>query len=539
MLDSFGATRIGELTMSHKFDVFLSYNSRNRVFVGQLYAELLKRGLQPWFDVKEMDAGDTVLEKIDEGIKGSRTIAVLFGAEGFGQYHKHEQYAAVTRAVTRGVRVIPVLLPGFADADDELPSFLAAKIRVEFARDASDEAALAQLIRSVLKDAPVKPPVPPIIGDPSVIAPPKPQKDTDRAVTELASTVKRFGTLTIFVGAGSGELRPYQIARQLLTDLHVIPPGYGALVPSMQVAGSYYEIGNGATSLETFVVDLVSKQTREQQPRLHSLIATLVEQLRTLAASRRGRQETEPALIVTTSIDLLLERALLRAGIPFTRIVQEWADAEITVNRYDDVKLQGGQLTISAENETRTFPLDDVDSLDEAIQSIGQTVISAKNSTSSTMRHPIRELAFKQFQTAGEPAGPILYKYHGSQDVPGSCALSTDQYFRLGDRRAIPEALIQMIGNSSTLFFACCGLDADMRHAYETLFSRAFANGRSGMPRYAIIRPPSEPEPDGFRQWEIDMWPRVTDAMREQMQLKVLQAKPEELLSDLIGKLST
>lgn len=524
--------------MSHEFDVFLSYNSRNRAFVSQLYEELVERGVHPWLDVREMDAGDTVIEKIEEGLKGSRTIAILIGPEGFGQYHKQEQYAAVTRAVTRGVRVIPVLLPGFNDKDDDLPSFLAAKIRVEFVRDASEALALEQLIRSVLRDK--KYGDPPIGGGGIDFPPPKPVKDTTTAVAELASAVKRFGTLTIFVGAGSSELRPYQIARQLLTDLHFIEDNDGARVPSLHVAGSYYEIGNGATSLETFVVDLVTRQTREQHPPLHSRIAQLVERVRTLAAaSRRGRQETEPVLIVTTAIDLLLERALLRAGMPFTRIVQEWADAEITVNRYADVTVHGDQITIGAGKQTHSFSCDDVDSLDEAIQSTGQTVISARGGAAGSIRHPIRELALKQFQTPGEPARPILYKYHGSQDVPGSCALSTDQYFRLGDRRAVPEALIQMIGNSSTLFFACGGLDSDMRHAYETLFSRAFANGRAGMPRYAIVRPPREPEPDSFRQWEKSMWPRVIEAVREQMQLKVVETNPEELLSDLIEKLSS
>jgi hypothetical protein len=130
-----------------------------------------------------------------------------------------------------------------------------------------------------------------------------------------------------------------------------------------------------------------------------------------------------------------------------------------------------------------------------------------------------------------------LYKYHGSQDVPGSCALSTDHYLRLAVRQVIPDQLIAMIGNSSALFLPSGGLDADVRHAYETLMRRAYKVDRRGLPRYVVVRAPTDPEPDSYRQLEMRMWPRVVAAVREQMGLNVVEGDVNEFLTQLTQQL--
>jgi hypothetical protein len=241
--------------------------------------------------------------------------------------------------------------------------------------------------------------------------------------------------------------------------------------------------------------------------------------------------------VVTTAIDLMSERALIRAEVPFTRIVQHWSGDELTITEYDQAAIDIARTPPARGRGSASKALDEMSMLDDIIQSTPRRAIRAKGAPAGPT-DPIRELTLSQFQAEGEPPRPILYKYHGSQDIAGSCALSTDQYFRLAVGRAIPDRLVDMIGNSSALFFPCGGLDADVRHAYQTLLRRAYRDGHDGLPRFAIVPPPRDPEPDSYRQLEMRIWPRVVEAVQRQMQITVLEANPEEVLTELIARLS-
>lgn len=146
---------------AHLFDVFLSYNSRDRAAVLLLAQALKARGLRVWLDDWEVAPGSFAQEVLEQGIRDSGAAAVLFGPSGIGPWEQHEMRACIALAVKRRIRVIPVILPG-VPAAPELPLLL-ANFSWLLLGEILDEDSLARLewgIRGA-KPGTVAPPEPP------------------------------------------------------------------------------------------------------------------------------------------------------------------------------------------------------------------------------------------------------------------------------------------------------------------------------------------------------------------------------------------
>ena len=69
-----------------QWDVFVSHASEDKALVAQPLTEaLLAAGLKVWFDRQEINAGDSLLEKIDEGLVQSRFGVVILSKTLFGK----------------------------------------------------------------------------------------------------------------------------------------------------------------------------------------------------------------------------------------------------------------------------------------------------------------------------------------------------------------------------------------------------------------------------------------------------------------------
>src|SRR5712691_9747596 len=66
------------------FDVFLSHSSRDKAVVRELAERLKRDGLRVWFDEWEMQGGDRIPSKIEEGLKHSRVLVLCMSANAFG-----------------------------------------------------------------------------------------------------------------------------------------------------------------------------------------------------------------------------------------------------------------------------------------------------------------------------------------------------------------------------------------------------------------------------------------------------------------------
>jgi WD40 repeat protein/energy-coupling factor transporter ATP-binding protein EcfA2 len=143
------------------FDVFLSYNSRDRPIVQRIAQDLAREGVRPFLDVWSLTAGEHWQPELIKGIDTSKACAVFVGAGDLGQWELEEVAVALTRAATeRGFRVFAVLLPGVDEPfnPNDLPSFLRSRMWVDFRRGRDDRRALQNLV-SAVHGVPFGPPV--------------------------------------------------------------------------------------------------------------------------------------------------------------------------------------------------------------------------------------------------------------------------------------------------------------------------------------------------------------------------------------------
>ncbi len=124
-------------TSDFEFDVFLSYNSQNRVEVKELADTLKQFGIRPWLDESELRPGCSWPSALEQRIESIGSVAVCVGAAGFGQWQTHEIDTFLTRFVERSLPIIPVFLKD-APENSELPPFLSCLTRVDF-REASPD----------------------------------------------------------------------------------------------------------------------------------------------------------------------------------------------------------------------------------------------------------------------------------------------------------------------------------------------------------------------------------------------------------------
>jgi hypothetical protein len=105
------------------FDVFLSHNSNDKPAVCELGLALRVRGLKVWLDEWELIPGRRWVDAVEEAIETTGCAAVLVAGDGFGPWQIPEMRALLAEFVSRGLPVIPVLLPG-APEKPTLPLFL-------------------------------------------------------------------------------------------------------------------------------------------------------------------------------------------------------------------------------------------------------------------------------------------------------------------------------------------------------------------------------------------------------------------------------
>lgn len=125
------------------FDVFLSHNSQDKPAVRELCRALQDRGLSVWLDEDELRPGLPWQPGLESGIRASRSVTVLVGADGLGPWEIEEMQAALMLARRRGIPVIPVLLPD-APLQPAVPLFLELRTWVDL-RPRLTDAALDRL----------------------------------------------------------------------------------------------------------------------------------------------------------------------------------------------------------------------------------------------------------------------------------------------------------------------------------------------------------------------------------------------------------
>jgi tetratricopeptide (TPR) repeat protein len=134
------------------FDVFLSHNSKDKPAVRRLKKRLVDDySLSVWLDQDELRPGMPWQELLEDGIRNSRSVAVLIGGDGIGPWEEEEMRAALELAVREKRPVIPVLLPNAPEPG--LPMFLGNRTWVDL-RDGLKKEELDQLAWGITGEKP-------------------------------------------------------------------------------------------------------------------------------------------------------------------------------------------------------------------------------------------------------------------------------------------------------------------------------------------------------------------------------------------------
>jgi hypothetical protein len=521
--------------MQLQYDVFLSHKGTDKPQVKQIALALQESQISVWLDEWELQPGKPWQVDIEKAIESSRAIAVFVGPDGMGPWEQPEMRAALEQQVRRGCPVIPVLLPGVAEKiKDNLPLFLRPNTWVDLSNGIDDRVGLGRLRWGITGKKPVEEtqtsqPAPRRIEEPRDL------ESIDVAIANLSRLLRR-SNITYFVGAGTCyespavSSRTSDIARNLLSELNLISTTYDQLLPTLDIAGMYYAIKSGDGNLENRIAELMALPHAVAPP-THQKLATLISEQKTRPVRRSLRRS--PQLIVTTNFDLMMESALLRAGISFTRIVQHRSARRIDINEYRDVRLVDDVVEVRSERGGALQAGVDVpEELDDVISSCGRrTINEASNDGGGENSSLLHELSLQELTE------PILYKFLGSQDIPNSCAITAEHYFEFARRtlrrNCIPAQISEIIANSPILFLGYGFLDPDFRLMYFTLLRKPL-EVQTDL-RYALQLPPERYERNAYRQMEFKtrIWERIKEGALRKLGITTLEEQEDVFLAKL------
>lgn len=105
-------------------DAFIIYSRPDRDAVTRLVQHLKRNRLRIWFDVEQLEPGDSIVAKIEEGVENSRWLVIIVSRNGKGSnWWRAEYSAAIHRQIRRNEQqIIPVLLDDVEE--DDIPFLL-------------------------------------------------------------------------------------------------------------------------------------------------------------------------------------------------------------------------------------------------------------------------------------------------------------------------------------------------------------------------------------------------------------------------------
>jgi hypothetical protein len=125
--------------------IFLSHTATDKRFVRRLRDDLLEHGVpRVWVDEAEIEIGDSLMAKIEEGMKETRYIGVVLSSRSIkAPWVKKELEMAMNHEIARGEVVVLPLLYEKCD----LPGFLRGKLYADFTDSEAYEEVLRKLLR--------------------------------------------------------------------------------------------------------------------------------------------------------------------------------------------------------------------------------------------------------------------------------------------------------------------------------------------------------------------------------------------------------
>ena len=93
--------------------VFLSHRKPDAALAKLLAHELEAVGHQVWFDEWEIDIGDSIVERINQGLESSAYLILCYSSSGMSPWVDREWMSTLAHQLSGySVKILPVLLSG-------------------------------------------------------------------------------------------------------------------------------------------------------------------------------------------------------------------------------------------------------------------------------------------------------------------------------------------------------------------------------------------------------------------------------------------
>jgi hypothetical protein len=142
--EAVAAKEARHLEHEHERVAFISHSTRDKPFVRKLAADLVASGVKVWLDEQQILVGDSIPEKIAQGLAESDFFLIVVSANSVDSawVQKELSSALVHEIERRKVTVLPIKLDGVP-----MPGTIHDKLYADFSRSYED--GLAKLLQSI------------------------------------------------------------------------------------------------------------------------------------------------------------------------------------------------------------------------------------------------------------------------------------------------------------------------------------------------------------------------------------------------------
>lgn len=112
--------------------IFLSHSSKDKPFVEKLAKDILRLDIEVWLDKWEMKVGDSLFDKIEEGLETSDYLIIILSKNSVNSSWVRKELNAFLcdEILSKSVKVLPVLID-----DCNIPIFIREKLYADFRVD--------------------------------------------------------------------------------------------------------------------------------------------------------------------------------------------------------------------------------------------------------------------------------------------------------------------------------------------------------------------------------------------------------------------
>jgi len=134
--------------------IFLSHSSRDKKFVNLLAKKIQENGLDVWLDEAEISIGESLIQKISEGLYYSEfVIAVISKHSVNSEWVKKELYLAMHKEIAgKKITVLPIKIDNC-----DVPFFLSDKLYADFRDIRNFESEFQKILNSLSKHMNIEP----------------------------------------------------------------------------------------------------------------------------------------------------------------------------------------------------------------------------------------------------------------------------------------------------------------------------------------------------------------------------------------------